>query len=174
MSGKQHLNSLMQCLRALVWGCLRNGARRRAYPAKRKMGSAARPEVRGKMRFFRETTGRKVVATRPVSLVKKRAGEGMGGLGGRITRTSFLASLRKGWPSRVGSDLECFNFEKGETRRRRHSAARPKVSGKTAFFPRNDRPYGLKCTAFQTENALMAAAGRARCDEGSYGHRQQR
>ncbi|WP_300810278.1 hypothetical protein, partial [uncultured Desulfovibrio sp.] len=35
-----------------------------------------------------------------------------------------------------------------------HSAARPKVSGKTAFFPRNDRPYGLKCKAFQTENAL--------------------
>ncbi|MDM8215646.1 hypothetical protein QUW15_05695 [Desulfovibrio piger] len=37
----------------------------------------------------------------------------------------------------------------------RHSAARPKVSGKTALFPRNDRPYGLKCKAFQTENALM-------------------
>ena len=52
------------------------------------------------------------------------------------------------------SHLERFNFEKGETRRRQHSAARPKVSGKTAFFPRNDRPYGLKCTAFQTENAL--------------------
>ena len=51
--------------------------------------------------------------------------------------------------------LERFNFEKGETRRRRHSAARPKVSGKTALFPRNDRPYGLKCKAFQTENALF-------------------
>ena len=36
----------------------------------------------------------------------------------------------------------------------RHSAARPKVSGKTAFFPRNDRPYGWKCEAFQTEIAL--------------------
>ena len=34
------------------------------------------------------------------------------------------------------------------------SRARPKVSGKTALFPRNDRPYGLKCEAFQTENAL--------------------
>ncbi|WP_300810593.1 hypothetical protein, partial [uncultured Desulfovibrio sp.] len=33
-------------------------------------------------------------------------------------------------------------------------AARPKVSGKTALFPRNDRPYGLKCKAFQTEIAL--------------------
>ena len=33
-------------------------------------------------------------------------------------------------------------------------AARPKVSGKTALFPRNDRPYGLKCEAFQTEIAL--------------------
>ena len=38
---------------------------------------------------------------------------------------------------------------------RRHSAVRPKVSGKTAFFPRNDRPYGSKCKAFQTENALV-------------------
>ena len=33
--------------------------------------------------------------------------------------------------------LERFNFEKDETRRRQHSAARPKVSGKTALFPRN-------------------------------------
>ena len=31
---------------------------------------------------------------------------------------------------------------------------RPKVSGKTVLFPRNDRPYGLKRTAFQTEIAL--------------------
>ncbi len=30
-----------------------------------------------------------------------------------------------------------------------HSAARPKVSGKTAFFLRNDRPYGLKRNALQ-------------------------
>ncbi|WP_299396112.1 hypothetical protein, partial [uncultured Desulfovibrio sp.] len=29
-----------------------------------------------------------------------------------------------------------------------------KVSGKTAFFPRNDRPYGLERAAFQTKNAL--------------------
>ena len=27
------------------------------------------------------------------------------------------------------------------------------MSGKTAFFPRNDRPYGLKRNAFQTGNA---------------------
>ncbi len=39
-------------------------------------------------------------------------------------------------------------------------AARPKVSGKTAFFPRNDRPYGLKCAAFQTEIALEQEAER--------------
>ena len=57
-------------------------------------------------------------------------------------------------PPEHKSGLERFNFEKGETRRRRHSAARPKVSGKTAFFPRNDRPYGLKRAAFQTEKAL--------------------
>ena len=29
-----------------------------------------------------------------------------------------------------------------------------KSERKTAVFPRNDRPYGLKCEAFQTENAL--------------------
>ena len=63
-------------------------------------------------------------------------------------------------PQRSSFQIERFNFEKGETRRRRHSAARPKVSGKTAFFPRNDRPYGLKCEAFQTENALKARWGR--------------
>ena len=45
-------------------------------------------------------------------------------------------------------------LENGKNPRRRHSAARPKVSGKTALFPRNDRPYGLKCKAFQTEIAL--------------------
>ena len=35
---------------------------------------------------------------------------------------------------------------------RQHSAARSELSGKTALFPRNDRPYGLKRTAFQSEN----------------------
>ncbi|MDM8216453.1 hypothetical protein QUW15_09895 [Desulfovibrio piger] len=34
------------------------------------------------------------------------------------------------------------------------SAARPEASGKSPFFPRNDRPSGLKGNAFQTENAL--------------------
>ncbi|MDM8217234.1 hypothetical protein QUW15_13890, partial [Desulfovibrio piger] len=56
----------------------------------------------------------------------------------------------------LSGSVERFTFEKGETRKRQHSAARPKVSGKTALFPRNDRPYGLKRTAFQTENALVA------------------
>ena len=42
-----------------------------------------------------------------LSPLKKRAGEGMGGLGGR---EKLLA-------------LERFNFEKGETRRRRHKTA---------------------------------------------------
>ncbi|MCI7567768.1 MAG: hypothetical protein MSH25_00095, partial [Desulfovibrio sp.] len=50
--------------------------------------------------------------------------------------------------------IERFTFEKGENARRQHSAARPEVSGKTALFPRNDRPYGLKRAAFQTEIAL--------------------
>ena len=31
------------------------------------------------------------------------------------------------------------------------------MSGKTALFPRNDRPYGLKRAAFQTEIALIPA-----------------
>ena len=47
-------------------------------------------------------------------------------------------------------------FQRRNTRRR-HSAARPKVSGKSAVFLRNDRPYGLKRTAFQTENASACA-----------------
>ena len=42
--------------------------------------------------------------------------------------------------------LERFIFKK-ENARRRHSAARPKVSEKNAVFPRNDRPYGLECEA---------------------------
>ncbi len=37
-----------------------------------------------------------------------------------------------------------------------------KVSGKTVFFPRNDRAYGLKRAAFQTENALVVTC--AACD----------
>ena len=32
------------------------------------------------------------------------------------------------------------------------SAARPELSGNTALFPLNERPYGLRCKAFQTEN----------------------
>ncbi|MCI7569182.1 MAG: hypothetical protein MSH25_07470 [Desulfovibrio sp.] len=56
-----------------------------------------------------------------------------------------------------GCRLERFTFEKGENARRRHNAARPEVSGKIAFFPRNDRPYGLKRAAFQTEIALEEA-----------------
>ncbi|WP_299392363.1 hypothetical protein, partial [uncultured Desulfovibrio sp.] len=42
---------------------------------------------------------------------------------------------------------------KKEHAKRRHSAVRPEVRGKRAFFPRNDRPYGLKRAAFQTEIA---------------------
>ncbi|HJA76102.1 MAG TPA: hypothetical protein H9774_04460 [Candidatus Desulfovibrio gallistercoris] len=50
--------------------------------------------------------------------------------------------------------LKRFAFDRGEARDGGHSAARPKVSGKTTFFPRNDRPYGLKRVAFQTDKAL--------------------
>lgn len=38
--------------------------------------------------------------------------------------------------------------------RRQHSAVRPELVGTTAFFARNDSPYGLKCFTFQTEKAL--------------------
>ena len=48
--------------------------------------------------------------------------------------------------------LERFNFEKVKTRGGGDSAARPEVSGENALFPRNDRPYGWKCTVFQAEN----------------------
>ena len=57
-------------------------------------------------------------------------------------------------PARKTRLRERFIFEKGENARRRHSAARPEVNGKNVFFPRNDRPYGLKRAAFQTEIAL--------------------
>ena len=43
---------------------------------------------------------------------------------------------------------------KRQRARRRHSAARSKVSRKTAFFPRNARPYGLEREAFQREMLL--------------------
>ena len=73
-----------------------------------------------------------------------------------MRRSAAFAKERAGSvPARGGRHLmrrlERAAFEKGDTRR---SAARPGVSGKTAFFPRNDRPYGLKSKAFQAENAL--------------------
>ncbi len=48
-------------------------------------------------------------------------------------------------PARKTRLRERFTFEKGEARSERK---------KNAFFPRNDRPYGLKRAAFQTEIAL--------------------
>ena len=41
--------------------------------------------------------------------------------------------------------------------RQQYSTARPELIGKTAVFPRNDRPYGLKREVFQTEKALKHA-----------------
>lgn len=52
--------------------------------------------------------------------------------------------------------IKHFAFEKRQNARRRHSAAQPKPSGKSAFFPRNVRPLGLKGKAFQTQNALKS------------------
>ena len=54
------------------------------------------------------------------------------------------------------SVLERFNFEKGETRGARRRPARSER--KNRVFPRNDRPYGLKCKAFQTENAFAGGS----------------
>ena len=67
-------------------------------------------------------------------------------------RYHFLAQQRSRSYQPRYRQLERFNFEKGETRGVR--AARPGVSGKR-FFPRNDRPQGLKRTAFQAEKALV-------------------
>ena len=41
--------------------------------------------------------------------------------------------------------------------------ARAEVSGKSALFSRNDRPYALKRTTFQTENARVLWAGMGLC-----------
>ena len=46
-----------------------------------------------------------------------------------------------------------FTFFKGETRSGGTTPPGLSFRGKTALFPRNDRPYGLKRAAFQTENA---------------------
>ena len=53
----------------------------------------------------------------------------------------------------VPHNIERFAFEKAE-REAAVCAARPGVSGKNAFFPRDDRPYGLKRKAFQTEKLI--------------------
>ncbi len=69
-------------------------------------------------------------------------------------------SISREKDSRSMFAVERFVFEKSKTRWR-HSATRPKPSGMTVFFPRNDRPYGLEREAVQTENAL--SWGVARC-----------
>ena len=51
------------------------------------------------------------------------------------------------------SALSAFFHRKRATARRRHSDARPKVSGQSAFFPRSARPYGVERKALQTVNA---------------------
>ena len=50
---------------------------------------------------------------------------------------------------------ERFTFEKGENARRRHSATRPKVSGKTLFF-RERQTAWFETPALQTETTLDA------------------
>ena len=46
-----------------------------------------------------------------------------------------------------------------KVKRRGPRAVRPELSGKTALFPRHDRPYGLKRNAFQTEQAPETEKG---------------
>lgn len=65
----------------------------------------------------------------------------------------------KNLPSLDLQKIERFAIEVGKTRRRQHSADRPKQSGKTAVFSQSDRPHGVKCAAFQTENALEQLVG---------------
>ena len=50
--------------------------------------------------------------------------------------------------------LERFTFEKGKTRGGGTAHPGQNLAEKQRFFSRIGRPYGLKCRAFQTENAL--------------------
>ena len=58
---------------------------------------------------------------------------------------STAQTLPEIWPG-----MRVFYFWKKQTARAAR-AARPSVNGKPALFPRSDRPYGWKCTVFQTE-----------------------
>ena len=51
--------------------------------------------------------------------------------------------------------IERFNLEKGETRGGGTAPPTAPSARKNAFFPRNDRPYGLKHNAFQAKNVLF-------------------
>ena len=57
-----------------------------------------------------------------------------------VRRAFFLASTCG--KRRVAMDRTLCLFQR-QSARRRHSVARPKPLGMTAFFPRNDRPYGF-------------------------------
>lgn len=64
------------------------------------------------------------------------------------------------------SCLEPFAVEKAE-REAAASSARPESGGKTAFFPQNDRPYGVRRKAFHTENALVGKPLANACGAGA-------
>ena len=125
--------------------------------------------------------------------LKKRAGSS--GRSGNAYAPRFAVMAQK-THARKGADVRgAFFMFPGDGRGIADSIARSEESGKTAFFPRNDRPYGVKREAFQTENALnrsgermgpgkgnrpcgraggpTEAAGRARqATQKPYGHRR--
>ena len=51
-------------------------------------------------------------------------------------------------------------LEKSKVRGGGTAESGPNQAEKTRF-PRNDRPYGLQCKAFQTQNVLARSAGRS-------------
>lgn len=51
-------------------------------------------------------------------------------------------------------------LEKSKMRGGGTAESGPNQAEKTRF-PRNDRPYGLQCKAFQTQNVLARSAGRS-------------
>ena len=90
--------------------------------------------------------------------LKKRAGSS--GRSGNAYAPRFAVMAQK-THARKGADVRgAFFMFPGDGRGIADSIARSEESGKTAFFPRNDRPYGVKREAFQTENALNRSGER--------------
>ena len=71
---------------------------------------------------------------------------------GRPSMPARLLSMTQ--PPMGPKGTRAYSIGKGKTRDGSTAPPRPKVSGKNVFFPRNDRPHGLKRAALQTENTF--------------------